>query len=90
MVFFSKIEQNKTWYVVVTGLISDVLLDIMLLLSQNLLQFPFSLTNKLFVTMRTPLSPVWLMVATHPPVTFHGSKMTGSSPQQVQKSLQLM
>ena len=88
MVFFSKIEQNRTNKVVITG--GNVLIDVMLLLSQNLLQFPFSLTNKLFVRMRTPLSPVWLMVATHPPVIFHGSKTTGSSPQQVQNSSQLM
>ena len=87
MVFFSKTEQNK---VVVRGLVSDVTIDVMLLLSQNLLQFPFSLTNKLFVTMRTPLSPVWLMVDTHPPVTFRGSRTAGSSPQQVQNSSQLM
>ena len=85
MVFFSETEQNK---VVVRGLISDVTIDVMLLLSQNLLQFPFSLTNKLFVTMRTALSPVWLMVDTHPPVTFHGSRTAGSSPQQVQNSSQ--
>jgi len=51
---------------VVSGLISDVTIDVIVLLSQNLLQFPFSLTNKLFVTMRTPLSPVWLMVAIPP------------------------
>lgn len=87
MVFFSNTEPNKV-AVYVRGLISDFTIDIMLLLSQNLLQFPFSLTNKLFVTMRTALSPVWLMVATHPPVTFHGSRTAGSSPQQVQNSSQ--
>ena len=54
---------------------------------QNHLQFPFSQLDQLCRTMRTPLSIALLMVATLPPVVFHGSRMVESSPRLVLTSL---
>ena len=49
------------------------------IVNQSQLQFLFSQANQLSGTMRTPHLAAQLMVDTQP-VTFHGSRMTGSSP----------